>query len=362
MTTPAPNVASAGALKIASFADRLSDYENRRPVLPITVEIQPTERCNHKCPDCQAHYSLGMKEIRKRAIGGADLDIDQLASLWERPPAGIVISGNTGDPLLHARIADLIETAGRHAQGVFFITNGQAMTPELAELIAANCTVIRISLDGWDAPSFIRAHGRTAEWETVLRSIRMVAAARDRRAALGLNAVEVSVGYLTDERSAAGIVEAARISRDHGANLIQFRPYHHRAVDHSAELAEARKLETATFRIVASDHKYLEIGKGRGYTRCDGARFATVIDALGDIYMCCHLVGTPTARTGSIYETPWPVWVESHEREWAIRDFDVSGCLPLCRLDAVNKALQRGIVPIRPEVLTADVRRHRNFL
>lgn len=358
------NIFSAAGRKLALFEPRLVSWRRGEAVLPITVEIQLTERCNHHCPNCQARYALPMPEVRARARAGADLDLALLDSVFEELPAGVVLSGNTGDPLLHSGIMQLLARLSAHEVPTVLITNGEAVTPALAAAIVNTCRGIRVSLDADGPAQFARTHGRpAAAWQRLMEAIAVLVLAR---ATLGRESrCLIGAGFLTDASTRDGMLGATGLARGLGLDYIQFRPFHYGLDDVSAEISRCRELETDGFHVWSSQQKYDRIADvRRGYRTCHGSNFYTVIDAHGDLYLCCHHVGNPAARYGSLTSAPWSHWVRSAERHSGREHFNVSACIPLCRLHAHNETLEHLLASGDPIEATDDeqVRRHAPFL
>jgi MoaA/NifB/PqqE/SkfB family radical SAM enzyme len=358
------NIFDSGGLKLLSYRDDVMRWLMGEPVTPICLEIQPTERCQHRCPDCQAKYSLRTSAVRLRARSGHDLDLSLLRSLWDSPPSGVVISGNTGDPLLHPRIANLLGILIDRAIPYVLICNGEGVTPEIAAIAANTARGIRISLDAFDADSFRRAHGVAGgAWERVISGVRTLIESRlntpsGTRCAIG-------VGYLTDDRTKAGMLSATILARTLGMDYIQFRPYHYRADNISAEFDACLELADEKFQVLASGQKYSSAGnRTRGYSVCHASAFYSVIDARGDVYICCHHVGNPAARLGSLRDTDWQTLLASRLRHRVLSGFQIDNCVPLCRLDNHNRTLEltRTSGEVQQVQLVDDVFAHRMFL
>jgi MoaA/NifB/PqqE/SkfB family radical SAM enzyme len=302
--------------------------------------------------------------VRLRARSGHDLDLSLLHGLWDSPPSGVVISGNTGDPLLHPRIVNLLDELSDRAIPYVLICNGEGLTPEIAAIAANSARGIRISLDAFDADSFRRAHGvGGGAWERVISGVRTLMASR-----LGASASThclIGVGYLTDNRTKAGMLSATILARTLGVDYIQFRPYHYRVGDISAEFDACLGLADKKFQVLASGQKYSAAGDNpRGYSACHASAFYSVIDARGDVYICCHHVGNPAGRLGSLRDTDWQSLLASRLRHRVLSGFRIDNCVPLCRLDIHNRTLElirkSGEVP--QVGLTDDVLAHRMFL
>jgi MoaA/NifB/PqqE/SkfB family radical SAM enzyme len=358
------NVFDSGGLKLLSYRDDVVRWLKGDAISPICVEIQPTERCQHRCPNCQAIYSLRTSDVRLRARSGHDLDLSLLRSLWDSPPSGVVISGNTGDPLLHPRIATLLSELTDRAIPYVLICNGEGVTPEIAAIAANSARGIRISLDAFDADSFRRAHGVSGgAWERVISGVRTLVESRLDGAA-GMRCL-LGVGYLTDDRTKAGMLPATILARNLGVDYIQFRPYHYRADDVGAELDACLERADEKFQVLASGQKYSYAGDvTRSYSVCHASAFYSVIDARGDVYICCHHVGNPAGRSGSLRDTDWQSLLASRLRHRVLSGFQTDNCVPLCRLDIHNRTLE--LIRMSAEVprvdLADDVLAHRMFL
>lgn len=356
------NTASAGAQKLLTWTDELDAWNAGLSFAPVQLEIHPTERCNHSCPDCQAHYAIGMHDTRNRARDGVDLDLSLLESIWGHAPPGIVLSGNTGDPLMHPEYNKLINTLHSWApeSKVLLITNGQAFKYKSITNSLRACQAIRVSLDA-DGPKMYRmTHGTKADWAKTMASLVALRYLRDETG----HECQLGVGYLTDCRTVAGMYGAAKLARDCGMDSIQFRPFHYRAEHIDEQIERCRELETDDFKVLVSWQKYDNVGGERQYTSCQGANFVYLLDARGDFYMCCHHVGNPAAKLGSLHDVTWQEFVRSEQRRRKVDEFNVSGCLPLCRLNTQNEMLHELALSYEvPDVnLPAAVEEQRCFL
>ena len=335
------NIFSAGAIKLTSFAQELKDWNHYKPFVPLTLEIHSTEICNHRCPNCQGLYTISSDETNFRTRKYMHLDLDLLESVWEMPPKGIVISGNTGEPLLHPDIARLLTTLGEKKLPAVLITNGEALTGNLASLAVRVCRGIRISLDADNPDLFKCTHGvKMDSWQRVLHSIHLLIEARQQSQRSAADCL-IGIGYLTDELTRDGMIPATQLARSLGVDYIQFRPFHYSFTDINKEFRECQKFESNNFKVFASDQKYRLFGNlSRYYSHCHGAHFYTVLDARGDFYICCHHVRNLDARLGSLNTQSWHDFVISAHRRQRIANFDLSQCVPLCRLHTHNELLE----------------------
>ena len=91
----------------------------------------------------------------------------------------------------------------------------------------------------------------------------------------------------------------------------------------------------------------------RTYSYCHGADLASVICADAKVYVCCHLRSEERGCIGDLRQRSLAeIWADPRRRE-IVRAIDVSGCVPLCRCDQINRTI---------ESLLTDTQPHKNFL
>jgi|GEM_PF-2726235 Predicted Fe-S oxidoreductases len=357
------NVFSTGAKKLLHYAERIQQWQDNRPIVPITLEIQPSERCNHNCPNCQSHFILGQSKSRKLAHHGSFLDLSLLNSIWNLPPAGIVISGNTGDPLLHPNIASLISTIHDHSIPMVVITNGQALHSSLSELIIKYCSGIRISLDASNAATYSLTHGvNSKQWGEVCNKVAELCSLKLRD---NNSKCLIGVGFLTSEQTRNWMVEATIQAKAMGAGYIQFRPFHYDFTCIDEEFNVCKSFEDKDFKVMRSFQKYSNLGDCSGPNNCQAAWFYTVLDAKGDFYLCCHNIGNEKAKIGSLREENWQTFIDSDFRRETINNYSTLQCIPNCRLHSQNSILFQmasGSTEFRKPELDDEVILHAPFL
>ena len=61
------DVFSGGNKKLFQFPTKLNEWMEGKNPIPIALEIQPSEICNHRCPLCQGQYALGRKKAKEKS-------------------------------------------------------------------------------------------------------------------------------------------------------------------------------------------------------------------------------------------------------------------------------------------------------
>ncbi len=122
-----------------------------------TVQLHPTRRCNLACRHC---YSLSGPDVT------AETPWDLLTGLLDDARAEgygrVSLSG--GEPLLYARLADLLDRAGDLGFTRTLTTNGMPLNRRRLDLLAGRVELIAISLDGTpESHNRMRANPRAFE-------------------------------------------------------------------------------------------------------------------------------------------------------------------------------------------------------
>ncbi|HEY3354774.1 MAG TPA: radical SAM protein [Polyangia bacterium] len=147
----------------------------RAPALalpPLHLQVEPTSRCNLRCPMCE-HGSFGGR--------GADLPPARLAGLLAEVPAlrSVDLTG-IGEPLLHRGFAELLHLTGARRLRVRFNTNATLLAGAARALVlAGGVDEVHVSLDGATAATF-DAQRPGAGFGRVTANVRALTAARRR--------------------------------------------------------------------------------------------------------------------------------------------------------------------------------------
>ena len=115
---------------------------------PLYVHIDVTHRCNLRCLCCRWHSPL--IESRRDTTICPDISADMFHNLCDDLSAmgtRLMFFVGTGEPLLHPRIFDLIESAKTRGFELVMYTNGIPLTEStINRLIDLRLDVIRVSL------------------------------------------------------------------------------------------------------------------------------------------------------------------------------------------------------------------------
>lgn len=326
--------------KLMSHSNKVEMYLKGEIPIPITLEIQPTEKCNCNCPHCQSRNYFTETERNKKIKQGVDLDLQLLKKILKRPPDNIIISGTTGEPLLHPQINELFMLLMENNIPITLITNGICIDHNLARNIVAGCTTVRVSLDSVDDVSYSMSHAvEKSYWYKAINSIILLVNEKSKNN----SKCRIGIGYLTNSGS-NDIEKVVLLARQLGVDFIDFRPFQEdRGLPVNPTILksiyENKKYETDVFKINSSHQKYHTISAiERMYNYCYCSYFYTLLDPNGDLYLCCNRVGDEAAKYGSLKEVPdWEVCLNSHiKKEKAGK---IESCNLGCRLHTYNIVL-----------------------
>ena len=103
------------------------------------------------------------------------------------------------------------------------------------------------------------------------------------------------------------------------------------------------KYEDSNFKIVASYQKYKEMQdvSVRGYDKCHGMFFSTVISADFKVWACLHFRQSNKHFLGDLREQSLEQILRGNRIKEVYESIDCSQCPILCRNDSFNKTLDK---------------------
>lgn len=328
--------------KILKHLDRVNEWLRGLNPPPITVELDMTNVCNHKCPECVVNYFRGADRSALSYVTAKSI-IGQLARAKVR---GLIFTGG-GEPLCNPHTLSAVEWAKANGLDLGFITNGSLLTQKAAGVLLKNCTWIRVSLDAGSPGTFQSTHGMNgSEFHKVVNNIGILTGLKRKMK----NRCTIGVGFLTCDYTTADMEKVAVLSRRMGVDYLQFRPMQiHRGgkfgyhwLDVQANIEKCLKYSGNGFQVLYSKHKYdmaHDPRFGRHYRKCYGHQFATVVAADAKMYLCCHTRGYKKYCIGDLKKYSFKKIWNSKRRKTVAERVDFKDCIPLCRDNTFNQIL-----------------------
>ena len=327
--------------KILKHLDKVAEWQHTGETFPITIEFDPTNVCNNKCPRCFGFYGTDDSTVD---LESAKSVVKQVAEMGGR---ALTFTGG-GEPTCNPILPEVMQYAKGLGMDVALITNGLSIKDEDAGIFIDNCTWLRVSLDAGSPEIHKLTHGMDEPaFSKTVENIRKLV--RIKRETGGK--CTIGVGYLTDTGLGEDMLKCTEMCRDIGVDYIQFRPLLRRfgedELDYDFEdalpwIEKCTGLATDSFDVLFSKHKYDSMqydALDRGYEICYGHHFATTIAANLKMYICCHMRGVEKYCLGDLKKNSLKEIWASDQRKKAYRNIDFRDCPPLCRCNTFNQIL-----------------------
>jgi len=328
--------------KILKHLDRVNAWLRGENPIPITVELDITNVCNHRCPECSGSYS----QDRNGDSLPFDLSKEIIGQLAKAQVRGLIFTGG-GEPLCYSHAIEVVKLAHRLGLDIGFITNGSLITERIAKVLLDCCTWLRISLDAASADTFKKVHGMDGgAFNKVCDNISLLVNLKKEFK----SQATIGVGYLTCDYTKDEMYKAAKLCKKLGVDYFQFRPmqmhnngmFEYHSTDITKNIIRCIKEDEGGFQVLYSKHKYDMMRQkdyGRNYKKCYGHQFATVIGADAKVYVCCHMRGHEKYCLGDLKENTFEEIWNSQKRREVVESIDFRDCMPLCRDNTFNQIL-----------------------
>ena len=292
--------------KIIKHPKQLHCWKENINHFPITAEINLTNICNYKCPDCIASYynsQSGNKDILE-----TNKVLELINELKECDIKGVLLSGG-GEPLLHPNIKKIVKHILLSGIDLGIITNGSPlnnMSNQLRELIVASCSWIRFSIDAATNTTYKRVHWcGNNDYNNVISNIKELIRIKQ----LADYQCRIGYAFLTTDVNYHEIITAVETAILLGVDYISFRPaimfgkvtneiveeHYHRNKVILEDIHAAIESHGKDVEIIYAKTKYEQAAglKPWSWKECEAHNFQTVINAKGDVMLCCLLNAIP---------------------------------------------------------------------
>ncbi|QUC64786.1 radical SAM protein [Nitrosopumilus sp. K4] len=153
--------------KILFHPEKIAAYKEGERPFPTTIEVDLTNRCNHRCSFCFYAEHIGV-EADKPSLE-TELLKKRLQEAKELGTKAISFTGG-GEPTIHKDYLEMIEFANGIGLDIGTITNGSAITERNVERYVNNLQWIRISMAGGDRESYKKVQG-VDQFELIVKNI-----------------------------------------------------------------------------------------------------------------------------------------------------------------------------------------------
>lgn len=323
---------------------------------PISVEIDPSNVCNHDCVWCM------FEEFKKKkpAMLPTKTMLALITELAEGGVKSVTFTGG-GEPLMNPGTLDALNEAYKNGLEVGLVTNGGYLTPYVAKIAVRTCSFVRISLDAATETTHYTTHrpknpGRD-DFTTIVKNIKTLVAMRND----AKSNLTIGIAFLVHPHNYFEISSATHLAKVLGTDYIQIRPVYIAGFKPALEMRDLieREIKRAVamadknFAVFPILHRFDEMSEiDRTFTRCLAHSLLGVVGADSNLYLCCQLRGDPRFSFGSLErDSFFDIW-RSKQRQQVIKCINLEKCPP-CRYIKYNEIL---------DYLSDKERAHKNFL
>ena len=305
------------------------------PALPSTLDIEPNNYCNFKCPHCQVtHWDKPR----------VNLDVERLAILLKQIPhlMRIKLQG-MGEPLLNKHLIPMLQVIEARGIKTEIISNGSVMTDAIRDGLLNQSTDITFSIDGATEEVFEKVRVGSS-FKKVIENIKKISEQRlEKTNSLQARTV-VTKDNVMQLSEIVRLVSSLRLDKltfqlvlnSWAKNDMEKINSHKRiAMDNGFEShikqAQATAEQLGLALDITSDDKYSRQRK------CNWPWKSAYIASNGDVVPCCILADSDTVKMGNVFEQDFKeIWnSESYQTlRKQIRDHELPQFCKNCYQDA----------------------------
>ncbi len=342
-------------LKPFRFPGHLEAVRERRLEAPVNIRIKPMNHCNHDCWYCAYRVSnlqLG-EDMDVKDLIPTDKMFEIVDDIVEMGVRAVTFSGG-GEPLIYKPLPEAIERLAAGGVKVGALTNGSNLKGKVADVFADHATWARISMEGWDGPSYAEARriGEDA-FDKLITNMRDFVA-RKSHCVLGVSLI---IGHDNYEHVSELVALLKDVGVDHvklagavvsnvGAECNTYLRKLKPRVDE--EIAKAREMSNDAFTVLDHFHE-IEERFDRPYTICPNIQFNPVIGGDCMVYTCHDKAFTKGGTLGSIKDCSFKEFWFSEENRQRVFAIDPSRDCPHQCADHVKIMAMMDYLAIDPE-------------
>jgi MoaA/NifB/PqqE/SkfB family radical SAM enzyme len=332
-------------MKILYHLDRVNDWLKGKNVYPITVEIDPSNFCNHDCIWC----TFGYLHTKNKDVIPREVLLKLVKDLAEYGVKAIIWTGG-GEPWTNNNLTDAIYLAYELGIDMGMATNGILLDKKKIEAIVRTHVYCRFSLDAGTPETYMKVHNaKEGDFEKAIENLKTMTKLKKELK----NNISIGVAFLIHPGNYKEVYKSAKLVKEAGADFFQIKPvvmYSGKQLspeffaNAEKEFGDVKKLEDKNFKVFVISYKFEDIANesnncGRSYKKCWANPFMCSIGADCKVYLCCHLRGVPQFSFGNLKEKSFKEIWEGKQRQEAIKRINFALCQPLCKGHETNKIL-----------------------
>ena len=141
--------------KLFCHPEQIVEYKRGNRPFPITMEVDLTNNCNHKCEWC---YDLDKHKQQESEFLDTDLIKKRLEEAYQLGTRGLNFSGG-GEPMLHKDFMNIIKFCKDAGFDIGVITNGSVISRKNVHQLTELLSWLRVSVAGGDRITYKEIQG-----------------------------------------------------------------------------------------------------------------------------------------------------------------------------------------------------------
>ena len=356
------------SMKVLLWRQHLEACAKDHYLTPITVDVDPSSKCNFKCIWCNARDIICKDESMKNLPEEHLIKLADFFKSWgadtpEGHPKGCCCAGG-GEPLMNPGTMAFLERMDHNKLEVGLITNGSLLNTETTDIVARLCRWVGISVDAATPETFGSVKfGLNHDYEYLFSKVcDNIQKLCKRVAELGSNN-RIAFKFLLHPLNYKEIFSAVKLAKSLGVHDFHLRPvgwenitavkdkdpimYTPDMIESiNRQMESAMTLETANFHVYGIRHKFNpDFSVKRSFSRCWAIPILPTFGADGKVYMCFDMRGRPDTVMCNHYPDPTELarfW-NSEKHKNLVKNFDISTC-PRCTFTAYNEIVENVII------------------
>ncbi|MCI0495860.1 radical SAM protein [candidate division KSB1 bacterium] len=243
--------------------------------VPPIVTIEPTVRCNLRCPQC----ITGMGKIHREQD---DLNLDIFKQIMEEIGDRIwyLLLFNQGEPLLHPDFLEFIRLAKQKRIYVTTSTNGHFFEDEnfVTKFIASGIDTVIISLDGADSETY-SSYRQGGDFQRVLQGIKKLVSIRRK---LKSKTPKIFIQCLVTRKNEHQFDHIKKLAEELGVDQLLVKTFQLESLKTGSDFLPTR-IESRRYHI----HQEKITIKNQRHKGCARLWYSSVILSDGRIVPCC---------------------------------------------------------------------------
>jgi radical SAM protein with 4Fe4S-binding SPASM domain len=241
---------------------------------PVVVMIEPTDRCNLKCPLC--HVGSGKLKRSPR-----NLSLDEFRTILDKLPHTVRVLQlwNQGEPFMNPQFLDMVRLASNRGYHTITNTNAHFLNQDGTAQAVIDCGLdeLVVSLDSVD-PQTYQSVRQGGDLPTVLAGVKKVATAK---ADSGAAAPHISAQCLLLKQVEPHLTDVKHTAEQLGADRVLWKTTQVLSLD------EARQVLPQNHNLWRYKIRGNELVTKRRWEGCLRTWFSTVILCDGSVVPCC---------------------------------------------------------------------------